>query len=343
MSPTLSPLRINPETLKIKAMAKQFASCDKLINESDSDCVYDDMEDDEKKAVQELEAEDFEMALCGPKGLQKFHEMYKQNKRIEEVRNLHGKKSPAAHAYFNKMKQLRVTPKCIGLVKSNGPKNEINMRNYAIGDQYASAFSAAFNRLTLIDSIDLANNRLSNKGAITLIENAPFQLKHLDLSGNNLSIPTYQAIANLLSQPNRSLRELVLDNNHGGDQGAAILSQALDSNNTLSYLSLSKNEITDMGAKSISDMLVYNVSLSVLFLHWNSIRGKGAVYLADSITDNDKLLIFDSSFNSFGISEKNESAHAWSRLFSTNKTLIHLDLSHNGFKSDDCKILCIFL
>ncbi len=88
-------------------------------------------------------------------------------------------------------------------------------------------------------------------------------------------------------------------------------------------------------------MLVYNVTLSVLFLHWNNIKGKGATYLAQALLDNDKLLVFDSSFNSFGASENNESAHAWARLFAGNKTLLHLDLSHNGFKAADCKILGI--
>ena len=94
-----------------------------------------------------------------------------------------------------------------------------------------------------------------------------------------------------------------------------------------------------MGAKHLADMLTYNTSLSVLFLHWNNIKGKGSVALAEALTDNDKLLVFDSSFNSFGLSENNASAHAWSRLFSTNKTLIHIDLSHNNFKVPDCKIL----
>ncbi len=88
-------------------------------------------------------------------------------------------------------------------------------------------------------------------------------------------------------------------------------------------------------------MLRYNIALTVLFLHWNNIKSKGSIELAEALADNDKLLVFDSSFNSFGTGENNSSARAWSKLFATNKTLIHMDLSHNNFKATDCQILGI--
>ncbi len=81
------------------------------------------------------------------------------------------------------------------------------------------------------------------------------------------------------------------------------------------------------------------MTLVVLFLHWNYIRGKGASYLADAIGENETLMVFDGSFNSFGAAENNVSAKSWRDMFMINRALVHLDLSHNGFKFADCKIL----
>ena len=90
---------------------------------------------------------------------------------------------------------------------------------------------------------------------------------------------------------------------------------------------------------ALASMLSNNNTLTVLFLHWNKIKGKGAIDLANNLMVNECLQIFDSSFNSFGVCEDNQAAYAWSKLFEINNVLIHLDLSHNNFKSNDCKIL----
>lgn len=86
-------------------------------------------------------------------------------------------------------------------------------------------------------------------------------------------------------------------------------------------------------------MIKNNTCLSVLFLHWNFIKGKGSAQLAEALCSNETLLVFDSSFNSFGSSENNESSKAWRRAFAINKTLLHVDLSQNGFKYQDMKII----
>lgn len=94
-----------------------------------------------------------------------------------------------------------------------------------------------------------------------------------------------------------------------------------------------------MGANAIARMLKNNNCLSVLLLHWNYIKGQGGIDLADALSVNEKLLVFDCSFNSFGSSEKNQSAKSWKNMLMENKTLVHIDLSHNGFKLQDCTII----
>ena len=129
-------------------------------------------------------------------------------------------------------------PKALGLVKPTGSKSEINISNFSIGDNYASAFSGAVNKLTLIDSIDLSNNRLSNRGAISLLENTPTQLKRINLASNKITFPAYTAISKLLSEGGRNIKELILDNNKAGDSGAIEIAKALESNYSVVYLSI---------------------------------------------------------------------------------------------------------
>ena len=88
-------------------------------------------------------------------------------------------------------------------------------------------------------------------------------------------------------------------------------------------------------------MLDENNSLLALMLHWNKIKGTGAIHLAQALLQNDSLQIFDASFNNFGITINNESAKIWKKMFNENTTLIHLDLSHNSFKLDDCVLMSI--
>lgn len=94
-----------------------------------------------------------------------------------------------------------------------------------------------------------------------------------------------------------------------------------------------------MGANAIAKMLKINNELTVLLLHWNFIKGQGCVDLAEALTANERVYVFDCSFNSFGSSEKNASAKALKNMMVANKSLLHVDLSHNGFKLQDCKIL----
>lgn len=101
----------------------------------------------------------------------------------------------------------------------------------------------------------------------------------------------------------------------------------------------SNNKIGDKGAKRMANMLEQNNNLKVLTFHWNKITGKGGIYIAKALTNNKYLLVLDGSYNSLGSSSDNASSKAFSQLFKNNDFLLHLDLSHNGFKEIDCQIL----
>ena len=56
-----------------------------------------------------------------------------------------------------------------------------------------------------MNNLNVGMNRLSNSGAIAIIKNSPKTLLKLDLSKNNLGLPTYQLLADYLDDYSRKL------------------------------------------------------------------------------------------------------------------------------------------
>lgn len=199
---------------------------------------YEDEEAQDKEEFKQFEGDEYAMALIGGEGLQKFHKFYKKQKRLEEIQAQYNKNPPAAQIYLRETQRKGMIPKALGLVKSSGPRGEISIASYSIGDNYASAFSTAIKKLTLIDSIDLSDNRLSNKGVIQLLENTPTQLKKINLASNKINFQAYTALSKIILQSDRHIKELILDNNKAGDSGAIEIAKALETNFSVSFLSL---------------------------------------------------------------------------------------------------------
>jgi len=127
-------------------------------------------------------------------------------------------------------------------------------------------------------------------------------------------------------------------------------------------LNLNHNNLQNEHAYVLADMLK-DSSLKMLFIAWNKIRDKGAMKIFEALAENTTLQVFDGSFNSFSsnsisalrhrkqldhesssdseddkishVYDSCESAKALSKMFVKNTSLIHIDLSHNNFSSDD--------
>jgi hypothetical protein len=97
---------------------------------------------------------------------------------------------------------------------------------------------------------------------------------------------------------NKSLEELILNNNKIGDDGAKAIANALKVNRSLKILDLDRNEISDDGAKAIADALSLclmqeNHSLKSLYLYSNNISADVKEYLKmKSVNRNRKISIF---------------------------------------------------
>jgi hypothetical protein len=89
-----------------------------------------------------------------------------------------------------------------------------------------------------------------------------------------------------------------------------------------------------------------NKHIVVLFMRWNFITSKGAINLARALGNNESLQILDASFNAFGSNTIIGDGHKFpsvgrglGKMFSSNRTLIHMDLSHNNLSRDDCQAM----
>ena len=257
-------------------------------------------------------------------------------KQVKKVKN--------QDSFIGKYKKNFLTPQRLGIIRMGGPQHlkEINCESYSMGDKYAQAFGTGISILDQTRAINLRNNRLSNKGTLSILENMPTGVKKLNLAGNQFGIPGYKKLGKIIRNYEMNLRELSIEGVSGGDTGAQLLCKSIPFSPDLRFLNISKNQLSDKGAGYLSVLLKQTTKLNVLFLHWNMIKSKGANDLATALKLNEILQVFDASFNSFG-QGGSEGAKAFAVMFKKNATLLHLDLSHNHFKEKDCGVLALGL
>lgn len=79
-----------------------------------------------------------------------------------------------------------------------------------------------------------------------------------------------------------------------------------------------------------------------LYLHWNLLKSVFTKNLFASLAENEKLVVLDLSNNSSGIGI-DDCLQEINEFFSTNKTLVHLDLSFNYFGFEQSKSISLGL
>jgi GTPase SAR1 family protein len=92
------------------------------------------------------------------------------------------------------------------------------------------------------------------------------RLRVLNLGGNEIDDEGAMLISEAL-EDNTSLLELRLQGNNVGDAGAAALGHVLKTNSCLQGLYLERNTVRDAGAEGLAEMLKVNSSLQKLFLN----------------------------------------------------------------------------
>ncbi|XP_068107800.1 leucine-rich repeat-containing protein 71 isoform X2 [Hyperolius riggenbachi] len=160
---------------------------------------------------------------------------------------------------------------------------EISIRGWKIDDKMMGIFSKCLPALISLHKISLWNTGLTDAtflSLLTILQHCP-NIRVFALEGNPLPEQSYYK---LLSD-DFVLTHISLRNNKINDEGAKLLSQALQSlkltNKNLTSLVLSYNHISDQGAASIAQALRFDRSLLSLNLSSNQIGDKGAQALAE--------------------------------------------------------------
>ena len=154
-------------------------------------------------------------------------------------------------------------------------------------------------------------------------------LVRLDLSYAGLvaTKDTAQALTKML-QVNKTLTHL--DLSHNEDSGAYFVFQGLQDNTSLVHLNLSSTGLvaTEDTAQALTKMLQVNKTLTHLDLSYNWRFSKlGTYFVFQGLQHNTSLVRLDLSYA--GLVATKDTAQALTKMLQVNKTLTHLDLSHN--------------
>ena len=231
--------------------------CDESTN------IYDEAEADLDDA---LLGNNFQ----GEKGLKTFYGIYKKSSRMNEYIQEKGLKrlGTATMDYLKCTDKFKLPPRTLGVVQrnvtslkklsTNNDKDNTNIykkkkarisigyiyiyiyiqfRQFSIGDKYALAMSHSLPSIKL-KTLELNNNRLSNSGVLPILRNLAKTVKTLNLAKNNLTVPSYRLIAQIITDEKYQLQELILEKNKGRNEGAKLISNALVNNSKIYYINL---------------------------------------------------------------------------------------------------------
>lgn len=134
---------------------------------------------------------------------------------------------------------------------------------------------------TKLDTLNLESNHITLNNNYNVPEMP--NLKMLILASNPLGVPGMQALTGMLTNKRSTLKWLDLSETEVGDQGVALLAQALAVNCTLEHVMLSGNGLSDEAAKSMAWMLENNTTLLGVDMALNPIGLDGVHSLANAV------------------------------------------------------------
>ena len=215
----------------------------------------------------------------------------------------------------------------------------IDLSGMGLGDAVVLGLVAVFETLPQIDTLLLADNRLSDETFTPLFQEITHMhnLTHLDISFNDMD-ESSKIILEYLSTESCNLKVLNMEHADIDDFECGDLMTALQVNSSLLTLDLRDNLIGekeqlnvvmpefDTGGEMIAEMLSVNTTLTELDVSWNSIRGDSALQVAQSLEANGTIKILILSHNAFG----DEPSQKLGDVLAHHPSLKHVDLSYNG-------------
>eukprot|EP01031_Cornospumella_fuschlensis_P030219 gene30219-36515_t len=311
--------------------------------------VYSEVDTDLEIAMWKWESE-MSPAKVNPAGEKK-----EKNAESDEVAKKEEKPgesfvlSPRSQYIDNCIRQ-KLNPRA-GLLLRKQLTRELNLKHLGMGDEMAILLSEALISTPYIESVNITDNNLTDKGLSSLVNcivSMP-SITYLNMSFNVIGSEAASALAKYLSSPTCSLKSLILQKADVDDDECQNFVDALHHNRSLTELDLSDNKVGSSenlntvmpdivtGGEALAELLrSQHCTLQTLKLGWNLIRLGGADDLCSSLSMNQSITYLDLSFNSLGSS----GGIALGDALQDNYTLRTLYVSNNSLDSIACVTIC---
>lgn len=115
--------------------------------------------------------------------------------------------------------------------------------------------------------LHLSHNYLSNHGARIISDACFSRVQVCNFTNNDIGLAGARSLATNLKDPRCTVRALILDGNHLGDDGVKEIVEALRQNTTLKCLDLRYNNITKRGLCLFLDLFSKGENLTLETLH----------------------------------------------------------------------------
>eukprot|EP01031_Cornospumella_fuschlensis_P031077 gene31077-37560_t len=246
--------------------------------------------------------------------------------------------------------QSQLQPRASLLLRKNISK-QLNLQHLGIGNKRAKLLADAINSLPFVQSINIADNMLTDEGMGPIIlaaVNIPGLLE-LNLSQNTIGPVSSNALFEYLLSAQCPLERLILNAADVDDYECQRFVDAIQQNKSLRELDLSNNKVgmaenlnTVMpdivtGGEALAELLRSSkCNLTKLKLDWNMIRLGGANDLAQSIQVNKTLTYLDLSYNSLST----EGGVILGMSLLKNNTLETLAVANNSLDATACFCIC---
>ena len=198
--------------------------------------------------------------LVGESARANFMESFRNLHRIENLTQ-EARNSPV-NKYLAKLQEKHLMPAPMGIVKHRGKVTDIEIGMFAMGDNYAEAFSEGISHMN-IKKLNLNDNRLTENGAKRILEKlAPGSLVEFDISNNKLDKNNFEQINSIINTRQSILKILRLEDLQMKDKNRAVVCKALKRSPCILEVNLAKNGLE--GNKSLAKFISRTSSLQKL-------------------------------------------------------------------------------
>mmetsp|Transcript_20380 Transcript_20380/g.19356 ORF Transcript_20380/g.19356 Transcript_20380/m.19356 type:complete len:446 (-) Transcript_20380:931-2268(-) len=242
-----------------------------------------------------------------------------------------------------------------GIKNTNKPVTAVNVGNNRLTDRGGVAILRAVK--SEIEEIDMSFNPLltiiSYEKVCEILSWSQTKMRVLRLESNSLGDRFCEMIYKALDQSptTRQLSLLNLRHNKITCTGAKSLAEMLQYNTSVSVLFLGWNKIAFRGATALAEVLRdnSNTKVQILDLAHNSIGSslqKNYNHISQMspkcgspVDSKNEILISRNPFLQRQLKKQQDAiqhvSQTFKEMFQTNKTLVHLDLSYNGFRRQE--------